>query len=530
MTTPAVVSGSRAWRSVAVVAVTAGLFMGLLDLSIVTIVIPEIGRSLDAGFGQLSWVVNAYVLLEAAVILPAGKLGDLFGRRAVFVSGMAVFAVSSLLAGLAPNPEMLIASRALQGLGGAAMVTLSLPLLTQLLPENRSLAWTVWSATGGLALALGPSLGGLLTETLSWRWVFVVNVPVAAMAVPVVVVLVQETRVATTHGARFDWAGLLTVVAGLVALSLGLLQGQAWGWSSMTVLGLLGGSAVLLLAFLVVEARSPFPMLPLKYFALPRFSAACLGWFGAMFAFIAVFFFLPVYLEVVRGYSVLKASLALSPGPLAAFFVAPLAGLLARRIGAGPVAAFGVAVVGAAVMLTSRVSTETAYTQLVLLAIFTGVGFGFAVPTLTELAMDSLHDDDAGVGSGAFSTVRQVAAVVAISSLGAALQRQMVSSFAAGLANSVVIPINLHPLVAAEFQRRATQRAGLASDAVPPELAAELHRLASIALVDGLQWVFVIAGIVCFSGLLLLTFLLRRALPLNTVPFASGGAHTGDVC
>ncbi len=191
MTTPSVAPRSRAWRNVAVVAVTAGLFMGLLDLSIVTIVIPEMGRSLDAGFGQLSWVVNAYVLMEAAVILPAGKLGDLFGRRAVFVSGMAVFAVSSLLCGLAPNPEMLIASRALQGLGGAAMVTLSLPLLTQLLPENRSLAWTVWSATGGLALALGPSLGGLLTEFLSWRWVFVVNVPVAVVAIPLIVVLVQ---------------------------------------------------------------------------------------------------------------------------------------------------------------------------------------------------------------------------------------------------------------------------------------------------------------------------------------------------
>lgn len=506
---------SPARTVVATVAVAAGLFMGLLDLSIVSIVVPEIGRSLDAGFTQMSWVVNAYVLLTAAAIIPAGKLGDAIGRKRVFAAGMALFAVSSLACGLAPNVGSLIAFRALQGVGGAGMVTLSLALISHVLPpDKKAVGWTVWSATGGLALAAGPSLGGVLTEVSTWRWVFIVNVPIAAVALPVVILAVGEARDETATRLRIDWPGLATIVGALTALSLGLLQGEQWGWTSARVLGLLTSSVAMFAAFLLIELAVASPMVPLRYFRNPRFTAACAGWFGAMFAFISIFFFLPLYLEVVRQYTVLKASLALSPGPFTAFLIAPVAGVAARRLGTSQVAATGVAVIAAATLVTSTVTTGWTYPQLVLLAALTGIGFGAAVPTLTELAMESLEPHETGIGAGVFNTVRQIAAVVALSTLGAALQERMVSSFARVLSESAVIAPGLQPAVQGEFERRAAQRSGLASGELPPQLAAEIHRLASLAIVDGLHVVYLIAGGVCAAALAVAgTLLLRARMP-----------------
>ena len=494
--------------SLAVFAVVAGLFMGLLDLSIVSIVIPEIGRALDAEFTELSWVVNAYVLVTAAAIIPAGKLGDAIGRKRVFGMGMAIFAVASLLCGIAPNAGSLIAFRALQGLGGAGMVTLSLALLTSVLPDGKQrIGWMLWSATGGLALAAGPSLGGVLTEYSSWRWVFMVNVPIAAIALPLLILNVAERKGASLRGVRLDWAGLATVVGGLTFLSLGLLQGQQWGWTSVPILALLAGAAASLSAFLIIESVVAAPMVPLRYFRNPRFSAASAGWFGAMFAFISIFFFLPVYLEVVREYSVLKASLALSPGPFMAFLMAPFAQIFARKRGAGPVVVVGIAIIASAVFVSSFIDTDWSYGQLVLLAVFTGVGFGLAVPTLTELAMGALDEADLGVGAGVFNTVRQVAAVIAIASLGAALQERMVSSFASALGGSSLAD-GIKPAIQQEFERRAAQRGGLTEGEIPPELAVEIQHLASVALVDGLQLVFLIAAGVAVSALVVASGLL----------------------
>ncbi|HLB23552.1 MAG TPA: MFS transporter [Dehalococcoidia bacterium] len=502
---------SRFRTPLAVFAVAAGLFMGLLDLSIVTIVIPEVGRDLDASFTQMSWVVNAYVLVTAAAIIPAGKLGDAVGRKRVFAAGMALFATASLLCGLAPGAGWLIAFRALQGLGGAAMVTLSLALLSQILPEEkRQLGYMLWSATGGLALAAGPSLGGVLTEFSTWRWVFIVNVPIAAVAFPLVLISAAEQRSQRLERVGLDWAGLVTVVGGLTALSLGLLQGQDWGWTSTRIVTLLSAAAVLLAAFLAIETAVRAPMVPLRYFRNPRFAAACAGWFGAMFAFISVFFFLPVYLEVVREYSVLKASLALSPGPFMAFLLAPVAMVAARRLGPAIVCCAGIALVGTSVLVTSRIGADWSYTQIILLALFTGTGFGLAVPTLTQLAMDALDDEEVGIGAGIFNTVRQVAGVVALSTLGAALQERMISSFSGALGASAV-PEGIRPAVQSEFERRATQRTGLSAGELPAELAAEIHRLASTALVDGLELVYVIAGVVCLATLAVAGALLVRA-------------------
>jgi EmrB/QacA subfamily drug resistance transporter len=498
--------------SLAVFAVVAGLFMGLLDLSIVSIVIPEIGRALDAEFTELSWVVNAYVLVTAAAIIPAGKLGDAIGRKRVFGAGMAIFAVASLLCGIAPNAGWLIAFRALQGLGGAGMVTLSLALLSGILPESKQrMGWMIWSATGGLALAAGPSLGGVLTEYSSWRWVFIVNVPIAVVALPLLVMNLAERKGASLRGVRLDWAGLATVVGGLTLLSLGLLQGQQWGWTSARIISLLLAAGACLTAFLVIESAVAAPMVPLRYFRNPRFSAASAGWFGAMFAFISIFFFLPVYLEVVREYSVLKASLALSPGPFMAFLMAPLAQVFARKRGAGPVVVVGIAIIASAVFASSFVDTEWSYGQLVLLALFTGIGFGLAVPTLTELAMSALDEADLGVGAGVFNTVRQVAGVIALSSLGAALQQRMMSSFATALSGSTSLPQGIKPAIQQEFERRAAQRGGLAEGGIPPELAVEIQRLASVALVDGLQLVFLIAAGVAVTALAVASALLIAA-------------------
>ena len=499
----------RMW--LAVLGVAAGLFIGLLDLSIVTIVVPEVGRALDADFTEMSWVVNAYVLVTAAAIIPAGKLGDAIGRKRVFTAGMALFAAASLACGLAPNAGALIAFRAVQGLGGAAAVTLSLALISQILPpDKKAVGWILWSATGGLALAAGPSLGGVLTEFSTWRWVFIVNVPIAALALPAVMLFVDGRQEKAPAAGSFDWAGLLAIVGGLVTLSLGLLQGEQWGWSSTRIVGLLTASAALLSAFFIIESVVAAPMVPLRYFRNPRFAAACAGWFGAMFAFIAIFFFLPVYLEVVREYSVLKASVALSPGPFMAFLIAPVAGVLSSRLGPSRVSMLGVAIVSGGALLTSQIDESWSYEQLVLLSMFTGVGFGCAVPSLTQLAMEALDPREVGVGAGVFNTVRQVAAVVALSSLGAILQERMISAFSSSITSSA-IPAGIQPAVRDEFARRAAQRAALSAGSLPPDLAAEIHRLASLAMVDGLQLVFLTAGVVCVGWLLVASALLLRA-------------------
>ncbi len=522
-TTPS--SSLRTW--LAVFGVVAGTFVGLLDLSIVTIVVPEVGRALDAGFTEMSWVVNAYVLVTAAAIIPAGKLGDAVGRKRVFVVGMALFAAASLACGLAPSASALIAFRAIQGLGGAAAVTLSLALISQILPpEKKALGWIIWSATGGLALAAGPSLGGVLTEFSTWRWVFIVNVPIAALALPAVILFVDGRQEKAPPAESFDWAGLVAIVAGLVTLSLGLLQGEQWGWSSTRIIGLLTAAAALLGAFFVIESVAAEPMVPLRYFRNPRFAAACAGWFGAMFAFIAIFFFLPVYLEVVREYSVLKAAVALSPGPFMAFLVAPVAGVLSSRFAPSRVAVFGIATVTAGALLTSRIDASWSYGQLVLLSMFTGVGFGCAVPSLTQLAMEALDPREAGVGAGVFNTVRQVAAVVALSSLGALLQERMISAFARSITSSA-IPAGIQPAVRDEFARRAAQRAALSAGSLPPDLAAEIHRLASLAIVDGLHGVYVAAGAVCLGGLAVASALLLRA-PARTEETAARPAREPD--
>jgi predicted MFS family arabinose efflux permease len=296
-----------------------------------------------------------------------------------------------------------------------------------------------------------------------------------------------------------------------VLLSLGLLQGQSWGWTSPRVVSALAGAAVLLSAFVVIESTVETPMVPLRYFRNVRFSAACVGWFGAMFAFISIFFFLPVYLEVVREYTVLKASLALSPGPFMAFLMAPFAQVLARRRGAPPVVVAGLMIIASAVFLTSFVDTDWSYTQLILVALLTGTGFGLAVPTLTELAMGALDDRDMGVGAGVFNTVRQVAGVVAIASLGAALQERMISSFSSVLSVSAGVPEGIKPAIREEFERRAAQRSGLTEGGLPAGLAGEIHRLASVALVDGLQLVFIIAASVCAVALAVAVVLLIGA-------------------
>jgi MFS family permease len=341
--------------------------------------------------------------------------------------------------------------------------------------------------------------------------VFIVNVPIAAGALPLLIINVTERRGAPLRGVRLDWAGLVTVVGGLTLLSLGLLQGQQWGWTSARIIALLVAAGASLSAFFIIESNVRTPMVPLRYFRNPRFAAACAGWFGAMFAFISIFFFLPVYLEVVREYSVLKAALALSPGPFMAFLMAPLAQVLARRRGPAGVLLLGIAIIAVAVFVSSLIDTEWTYAQLVLLALLTGVGFGLAVPTLTELAMGALDEGDMGVGAGVFNTVRQVAGVIAIASLGAALQGRMVSSFSSGLSASSTLPEGVKAALKQEFERRAAQRGGLTSGEIPPDLAAEVQRLASIALVDGLQLVFLIAASVAVAALALASALLIAA-------------------
>jgi MFS family permease len=251
------------------------------------------------------------------------------------------------------------------------------------------------------------------------------------------------------------------------------------------------------------------PMVPLHYFKIPRFAAANALWFGAMFAFISVFFFLPIYLQVVKDYSVLKAALALSPGPFTAFLVAPVSGLISRRRGPVGPAFLGVAIVSMGTLITTQIEPDWAYWQIVAMSSFTGIGFGLATPALTQMSMSAISANDAGIGAGVFNTVRQVGAVMGVSTLGAILQDQMRSSFSGSLSSSS-IPAQFHPAIEDEFARSAAQRGGELPAGIPPQVAAEIDNLSALALVDGLQVVYLVAGLVCIGFLLLGAGLLAR--------------------
>jgi EmrB/QacA subfamily drug resistance transporter len=413
--------GNKWWT---LVAVCLGTFMLLLDITIVNVALPDIQRALHSSFSDLQWVVDAYALTLAAFLLTAGSLADMFGRRLLYLIGLAVFTCASALCGFAVSTLMLQLSRALQGVGGAIMFAVSLALLADAFRgKDRGTAFGVWGAVTGLAVAVGPLLGGVLTSGLSWQWIFFVNVPIGIAAVAIAVMKVAESR--APQASRPDWAGFALFTVALSSLVYGLIESNQRSFTDGLVLGCLAVAALLLVAFVIVERRTAHPMFDLKLFKLPTFSGGSVAAFGLSASIFAMILYLVLYLQDILGYSPLATGVRvmfLSGGILVA---ATVAGRLSSRVPVRLLIGPGLIMVGVGLLLMRGLDAGSTWTHLIPGMIVAGLGVGLVNPPLASTAVGVVPPQQAGMASGINSTFRQVGIATGIALLGTLFSNQV---------------------------------------------------------------------------------------------------------
>ncbi len=395
---------------------SVALLMVTLDNLVVTTALPVIRADLGASLQGLEWTINAYTLTFAVLLLTGAALGDRLGRRRMFVFGLAIFTGASAAAALSGSIEVLIAARAVQGAGAAMVVPLTLTLLSAAVPaDRRGLALGAWGAVGGLAVALGPVVGGAIAEGLNWHWIFWVNVPIGIALLPVARLRLTESRGASN---RLDLPGLGLASGGLLALVWGLIRGNPDGWTSAGVLASVGIGLVLLVAFALWERRAPAPMLPLRFFRSRAFSLANLASLLMYFGMFGSIFLLTQFLQIVQGYSPFGAGLRVLPWTIAPIFVAPIAGALSDRIGGRWLMGTGLALQATGLAWLGLVSSPTVpYVQLVLPFVISGVGMGLFFAPVANVVLSAVRPHEEGQASGANNAIREVGGVFGVAVL-----------------------------------------------------------------------------------------------------------------
>jgi EmrB/QacA subfamily drug resistance transporter len=398
------------------------LFMIMLDNTVVNVALPSIQRDLDAPISGLEWTVNGYTLSFAVLLATAGRLGDILGRRRMFVFGVVVFAVSSATAGLAPSTGALVASRVVQGIGAAFMLPATLSIITDAFPaEERGRAIGTWAGVSALALAMGPVVGGFLTEHVSWRAIFYLNIPVAAAAVVAALFAVRESRDPTVER-RIDYVGVGVLTTALTALVLALIEGNSWGWGSPSILALLAGAVALIAVFVAVELRVRVPMIEFGLFADRSFVGAIGVAFIVSFAMLGMFFFLALYMQNILGFSPLEAGVRFLPSTLMIVIVAPIAGRLTDRIGPRWLITVGLTIVAFALFELTLIDTGTGYADLWPAFVLMGVGIALTMSPMSTAAMNAVHQAKAGIASGLLSMMRMVGGTFGVAATGAIFQ------------------------------------------------------------------------------------------------------------
>jgi EmrB/QacA subfamily drug resistance transporter len=412
--------GNRRWWTLA--AMCFALFMIMLDNTVVNVALPSIQDDLGATLSGLEWTVNAYTLAFAVLLVTGGRLGDILGRRRMFLFGVVVFALSSASIGLSPNETWLVAGRALQGIGAAFMMPATLSIITVTFPpEERGKAIGTWAGVSALALAIGPVVGGALTEYVSWRSIFFLNLPVAVGAVAVTLFATHESRDETQEHS-IDWAGIAALSVGLSALVLALVEGNSWGWDSGRIIALFATAAVGIAAFFVIEPRVREPMVDFSLFRSRTFLGANGVAFIVSFAMFAMFFFTALYMQNILGYSPIEAGVRFLPSTLMIVLIAPLAGRLTDRVGPRPLIVGGLSLVTLALFLQTRITVDTGYGLLLPAFVLMGIGMALVMSPMSTAAMNAVVPEKAGVGSGILSMNRMVGATFGVAALGALFQ------------------------------------------------------------------------------------------------------------
>ena len=422
--------GNKWWT---LVAVCLGTFMLLLDITIVNVALPDIQRALNSSFSDLQWIVDAYALTLAAFLLTAGSLADMFGRRLLYLVGLLVFTISSVLCGFAVDTIMLILSRALQGVGGAIMFAVSLALLADAFRgKDRGVAFGVWGAITGLAVAIGPLLGGILTSGISWRWIFFVNAPIGVGALIITIIRVSESRQA--RASRPDWLGFVFFTGALASLVYALIESSRRSFTDQLVLTFFAVAFVLLCTFVLVELRSARPMFDLNLFRLPTFSGGLVAAFGLSASIFSMLLYLVLYLQDILGYSALQTGVRLTVISGGILVTATIAGRLSSRVPVRLLIGPGLILVGASLLLMRGLNATSSWTHLIPGMIVGGLAVGLVNPPLASTAVGVVRPERAGMASGINSTFRQVGIATGIALLGSLFASKVVADVKSGVA------------------------------------------------------------------------------------------------
>jgi EmrB/QacA subfamily drug resistance transporter len=487
---------NRKWWTLG--AMCFALFMIMLDNTVVNVALPSIQQDLGASISGLEWTINGYTLSFAVLLATGGRLGDIFGRRLMFLIGVVIFALSSATAGLAPNETALVLSRVVQGVGAALMMPGTLSIITDAFPAHeRGKAMGTWAGVSALALAVGPVLGGFLTEHVSWRAIFYINIPVAIGAVIATLFAVRESR-DTSVGRDVDYAGVAVLTVGLTALVLALVEGNAWGWGSAEVIGLLALAAVALPAFVFVENRVKAPMVQFDLLSDRNFLGAVVVALIITFAMMGVFFFLALYMQDILGYSPLEAGIRFLPSTLMIVGVAPVAGRLSDRFGPRWLIAGGLVLVAGSLFTFSRIAVDSGYLNLLPGFMLLGIGVAMTMSPMTSAAMNAVPVQKAGIASGVLSMFRMVGGSLGIAVTGAIFQG-LVSSRLDTLLGGTGI-------TAAQRQSISDQLGGGTVPKVPGLDAAQVKQITTAgneAFVYALSHAMTVSAFVALAGALI---------------------------
>jgi EmrB/QacA subfamily drug resistance transporter len=492
----------RKWWTLIVVCV--GTFMLLLDITIVNVALPTIAKDLKASFSDIQWVIDAYALTLASLLLTAGTLADRLGRRLLYAIGLTLFALTSLLCALSPSALFLILARAGQGIGGAIMFATALALLAQEFHgRERGTAFGIWGAAIAASAAVGPLLGGALTEGLGWSSIFYINVPIGLVAAVLCMTKLGESR--DPDARKIDWIGTVTFTAALFLLMLGLIKGNSDGWGSAKIVALFAGSVVLMVAFVIAELLQDQPMFDLSLFRKPTFGGASLAAFTVSSTMFAMFLYLTLYIQTSLGYSALQTGLRFLPFTVVSFVAAAGSGNLSSRIPIRFILGGGLALTGIGLLLMHGLTPTSDWTALLAGFIVAGAGVGLVNPALATTAIGVVPPQRSGMASGINNTFRQVGIATGIAALGALFESRIANTLAPHLSGTSAAGHagQIGKAVAAGGTQQVLH-------SVPRADRVRAVTAVHVAFTSAMNEILLVAGIFAVAGAVLVTLLVRR--------------------
>ena len=495
--------GNKWWT---LVAVCLGTFMLLLDITIVNVALPDIQHALHSSFSDLQWIVDAYALTLAAFLLTAGSLADMYGRRLLYLVGLVVFTASSVLCGFSVSTLMLVICRGLQGVGGAIMFAVSLALLADAFRgKDRGLAFGVWGAITGLAVAIGPLLGGILTSGISWRWIFFVNAPIGVAALVITAMRVAESR--QQKASRPDWVGFVLFTAALASLIYALIESSQKSFTDSVVLGCFAAAGVLLIAFVLLEGRIAHPMFDLSLFRLPTFSGGLIAAVGISASIFSILLYLVLYLQDILGYSALATGVRLTVISGGILITATIASRISSRVPVRLLIGPGLVLIGVGLLLMRGLDATSSWTHLIPGMIVSGLAIGMVNPPLASTAVGVVAPQRAGMASGINSTFRQVGIATGIALLGSLFASKVTADVTAGAAR-------LPGLSGKGAQIASAVKSGQAGKVIaslPAQARPAVGLLTRSAFTAGLNQILLVAAIIALaSGVLSLALIRTR--------------------